>query len=128
MDDDMEHVPYGRYECDQCGACCKGTLIIEADYLDARREPRLLDLQIGPYRVTQCELEEEEKVALLACGRDRPCRCLGRDNRCTIYPTRPNACVAFEAGSRQCQGARAELGIEPLPPLIPTASPQVPHP
>jgi hypothetical protein len=49
MDDDT--VPYGLYECDQCGACCKGTVIVEADYLDTRREPRLIaDVQVGPYR------------------------------------------------------------------------------
>ena len=126
MDDDMEQVQFGRYECDQCGACCKGTFIVEADYLDVRREPRVIELQVGPYRVTRRELEEEEKVALLACGRDNPCRCLGPDNRCTIYPTRPNACVAFEAGSQKCQDARAELGIAPLPPLLPAPPPQAP--
>jgi Fe-S-cluster containining protein len=128
MDDDTEQVSYGRYECDQCGACCKGTFIVEVDYLDARRDPRLLDQQIGSYRVTQRELEEEGKVALLACGHHQPCGCLGEDNRCTIYPTRPNACVDFEAGCQKCQDARAELGIEPLLPLIPTARSQVPPP
>ena len=126
MDDDAEQVPYGHYECDQCGACCRGTFIVEADYLDARREPRLLDPQVGPYRVTQRELEEEEKVALLACGSDNPCPCLGQDNRCTIYPTRPNACVAFEAGSQKCRNARAELGIGPLSPILSRIPPQAP--
>ena len=126
MDDDTEQVPFGRYECDQCGACCKGTFIVEADYLDVRREPRLLELQVGSYRVTRRELEEEEKVALLACGTDNPCRYLGPDNRCTIYPTRPNACVAFEAGSQKCQNARAELGIGSLPPLLPEIPPPAP--
>ena len=47
MDDDMEQVQFGRYECDQCGACCKGTFIVEADYLDVRREPRVIELQVG---------------------------------------------------------------------------------
>ena len=32
-----------RYECDKCGACCKGTLIVEADDLDVLREPRLIN-------------------------------------------------------------------------------------
>jgi len=126
MDDDMEQVPFGRYKCDQCGACCKGTFIVEVDYLDARRELRLLELQVGPYQVTRRELEEEEKVAVLACGTDNPCRCLRQDNRCIMYATRPNACVAFEAGSQKCQDARAELGIGPLPPLLPTIPPQAP--
>jgi Fe-S-cluster containining protein len=122
MDDEL--APYGVYECDQCGTCCKGTVIVEADYLDARREPRLLETQIGPCIVSQRELEEEDKVLLLACGLDLPCRCLDPENRCSIYPTRPNACAAFEAGSRQCQEARAELGIRPLLPVLPILNPE----
>lgn len=31
------------FECDQCGACCQGPLIVEADDLDVMREPRLID-------------------------------------------------------------------------------------
>jgi hypothetical protein len=27
--------------CDQCGACCKGSSIVEADILDVLREPKL---------------------------------------------------------------------------------------
>ena len=123
---DEEVVPYGLYECDRCGSCCKGAFIVEADYLDVRREPRLLELQVGPYTVTHRELEEEEKVAQLACGSDKPCSCLGPDNRCTIYPTRPNACVGFEAGSQKCQNARAELGVSPLYPVLSGTPPQAP--
>ncbi len=28
------------FECDQCGVCCKGTLIGETDGLDFEREPK----------------------------------------------------------------------------------------
>jgi Fe-S-cluster containining protein len=116
MDD--ESVPYGLYTCDQCGACCKGTVIVEADYLDARREPRLILLQVGLCRVTPRGLEDDGKIVLLACGLDKPCRFLDAENRCTIYPTRPNVCVAFDAGSQQCQEARARLGIARLLPVL----------
>jgi Fe-S-cluster containining protein len=124
MDDEI--VPYGRYECDQCGACCKGTMVVEADYLDTRREPRLLIAQVGLYKVNQRELEEEEKIVLLACGLDKPCRFLNADGRCTIYPTRPTVCVALDPGSHQCQEARAELGLGSLSPVLPGISPQAP--
>lgn len=98
MDDEV--VPYGLYECDQCGACCKGTVIVEADYLDTRREPQLLQADVQCKRVSQRDLEEDEgKIVLLACGLDKPCTFLSPDNRCTTYATRPNVCVAFEAGS-----------------------------
>lgn len=32
-----------RYECDQCGACCTGRLIVQAEDLDVMREPRLIE-------------------------------------------------------------------------------------
>ena len=122
MDD--EPVPFGLYKCDKCGACCKGTVIVDADYLDTRREPRLLEAEVGPSKVDQRALEEDGKVVLLACGLDKPCSFLDSDNRCAIYPTRPNACVAFEAGSQQCQNARAELRLGALPPVLPVVPPQ----
>jgi len=44
------------------------------------------------------ELRDDMKIVLLACGKDKPCMFLAEDNRCSIYPTRPNACVGMEAG------------------------------
>ena len=54
--------------------------------------------------------------ALLACGPSRPCGMLGSDNLCAVYPTRPNCCVAFRAGSVQCQMARDMARLPPLQP------------
>ena len=102
-----------RPECDRCGACCAGVLIVEADYLDALREPRLLDADVSGRRVALDVLDDAHAV-LLACGTERPCRFLGPDNLCGIYPTRPNGCVAFEAGSEECQRARRLFGLPPL--------------
>jgi Fe-S-cluster containining protein len=108
-----------RYECDKCGACCKGSLIVEADELDVLREPRLVD--VNPHYVGKSvqevvhELQEEMKIVLLVCG--SRCPFLGTDNACTIYPTRPNDCVAMQAGDEQCQHARASVGLPPLEPL-----------
>ena len=63
------------------------------------------------------ELGELGKCLVIACGTNRPCPFLGGDNRCTIYPTRPNVCVAMQAGDEQCQAARAEMGLPPLLPV-----------
>ena len=43
------------YECDGCGACCEGHLLVEADLLDLLREPRLLEADrhrsgVGPLK------------------------------------------------------------------------------
>ena len=103
------------HECEQCGACCKGTLIVETDYQDVLREPRILAAQVGPYKVTVRELAKEGKVALLACGLERPCPFLGDDHRCTIYATRPDACREFEPGSERCREIRAQLATDRRP-------------
>jgi Fe-S-cluster containining protein len=118
------------YTCDKCGACCRH-LIIEIGPIDIAREPRFLALE--PFRTdgfvpdfTEDEAEEYllvgplvpgfEAGAMLACGPEFPCMMLGQDNLCTIYPTRPNCCVAMRAGSDQCQMARVSAGLMPLHP------------
>ncbi len=109
-----------QYECDQCGACCQGALIVEATWLDLKREPKIQDADPAfrdkTLREVQELLADEMRVIVMACGADRPCAMLDENQRCKIYPTRPNVCVAMEAGDEQCQGARKDFGIEPLEP------------
>lgn len=113
------------YECDSCGACCRH-LIVEADELDFARDPRLISLGVKPFRqtpgmsndYTDDETGEDlgplvpgyEAGGMLACGNTHPCPAQS-GNLCTIYPTRPNVCVAFRAGSLQCQDARLSEGL-----------------
>jgi Fe-S-cluster containining protein len=108
-----------QFTCDQCGACCRGTLIVEADDLDYLREPKLA--QADPYYTSLKPQEVLDKLTaefgtalIIACGQDRPCPFLSADATCSIYPTRPNACVGMQAGDEQCQQARLELGLEKL--------------
>ena len=105
-----------RFECDQCGACCKGALIVEADELDVLREPRIINadrIHRGKSVVQMVsEIQQQGKAIILACG--SPCSFLKPDNCCSIYPTRPNACVAMQAGDEQCQDARLAAGLVPL--------------
>ena len=102
-----------KYDCDSCGACCSGSLIVEAEWLDAVREPRLLDGDVAGRRISLDTLEEDGRCIILACGKS--CTFLS-DNRCSIYPTRPNGCVAFQAGDEQCQEVRRDRGLPPLQP------------
>lgn len=104
-----------KYQCDSCGVCCSGVLMVEAEWLDARREPRLLDADVSGKRFSLDVLEEDGRCVILAAT--KPCPFLGSDNRCSIYPTRPNSCVAFEAGSEQCQEVRRERGLASIQPL-----------
>ena len=108
-----------QYECDKCGECCKGSLIVEADELDVMREPRLIDADRSHAGRTVLQvlqgIQDNMQCVIVACG--SPCMFLGTDNACTIYPTRPNACVGMQPGDEQCQQARIDNGLPPLKPL-----------
>ena len=107
-----------KFDCDSCGACCKGHLLIECDEIDVLREPRLIeaDQHHRGKSVDQMvdEILNDCMGVLLNCG--QRCQFLGEDNRCGIYPTRPNCCVGMEPGDDQCQFCRS---VEGLPPLLP---------
>lgn len=107
------------YQCDRCGACCQGHLIVEADDLDVLREPRLIDADRhhagqSVERVVHA-IRHNWQAIHLAGG--QPCGFLGQDQLCSIYPTRPNCCVAMEAGDEQCQFAREAAGLPRLSPV-----------
>ena len=51
--------------------------------------------------------------ACLMAGKTLQCPFLS-SNACTIYPTRPNECVGFMAGSPKCQDTRRMENLEPL--------------
>ena len=104
------------HECDQCGACCKGHLVVEADELDVLREPRLASAD--PYYAEKSieqalqELQDECKCVIVAGS--RACTFLNGANQCSIYPTRPTDCVAMQASDEQCQASRDDEGLPPL--------------
>ncbi len=75
--------------CKRCGACCRNS-IIEIHHLDVVREPRLLEIATLMDADIPFESEWEKEYSLPS-----PCVFLV-DNKCTIYPTRPNVCVAFD--------------------------------
>lgn len=102
----------GKPECDCCGACCRGTLIVEAYWLDALREPRILGADVTGRHAPLDDLLDETRCILLAAN--APCPFLGDDRRCTIYCTRPNDCVGMQADDEQCQEARRACGLGPL--------------
>lgn len=107
-----------KYECDKCGACCQGSLIVEAEWVDLIREPRLkeADQYYRDHSLAEVFelLRDEMRIVTLACGYG--CPFLTADNTCSIYPTRPNVCVAMEAGDEQCQQTRRSAGAPPLSP------------
>lgn len=108
-----------EFECDQCGACCQGHLIVEVYALDVMREPHLATAAkpLSPeqtYETLMADLDQDGKCLVIAgVG---PCKFLTETFKCAIYSTRPNVCVAMKAGDEQCQLARGAAGLEPLEP------------
>jgi len=104
------------YQCDKCGVCCQGGLIVEAEWVDVVREPRLKEADPFYRDRSIAEvlelLRDEMRVVTLAAGRS--CLFLAEDKSCSIYPTRPNTCIEMEAGDEQCQQARQSAGLPPL--------------
>lgn len=96
----MTDSPFANFACDQCGACCQA-LIVEADEIDVRREPKLLEYLVGDRDrlrqglVSITLFSAETKSCPFLCG-----------GRCSIYQTRPLECVAVEPGDAKCQQAR----------------------
>lgn len=104
------------YECDGCGACCR-TFPIFASLPDARREPRVA--------AEGRELPPDQRTAewhyrLYPLPFLEACAFLDAGDRCDIYPTRPDVCRRFAAGSEQCQQARQRQGLMPLPAADPS--------
>jgi Fe-S-cluster containining protein len=103
-------------ECKRCGACCR-SMIVELGCHDMVREPKLAGLAT-PFRSTTggCgfiaggirdgDPNHEGACHWLAAGPGKPCPLLGSDNLCSIYPTRPNCCVAFPASGTRCRELR----------------------
>jgi uncharacterized protein len=94
-------------DCLSCGACCRDNRV-ELDDVDVARfeQAGRADLARAPYA------RREDGSVILVLRKDKRCKHLAEDNRCGIYPIRPDACSSFPVGSECCLSAREEeLGI-----------------
>ena len=96
--------------CNRCGACCR-TFPIFASEAAAEGELRIRDeaLALEPWLVT-----EGRAYRLHPLPFHETCCFLDAENRCDIYPTRPQVCRTFTPGEWQCRAARERLGLPPL--------------
>jgi Fe-S-cluster containining protein len=101
---------FSEFICDKCGACCQ-TLLVEAAWYDAIREPRIMSLTT----LTEQDLRQLDNVVVLYDTDKHQCPFLRDDtNECDIYPTRPTECVMVAAGDAKCQQARKMKGLGTL--------------
>ncbi len=99
-------------ECIKCGACCAFFRVSfywgETNVHSQGTVPVELTTSISPHHV--CMKGTERK----------PARCValtgdvGREVSCSIYEQRSSTCREFEAGTEDCNRARALHGIAPL--------------
>ena len=109
--------PPEKYVCDNCGACCKGHLIVECEDLDILREPRLIEADRHHHgKTVEQMLDAYANGMAVIIAIAKPCPFLAED-KCSIYPTRPNCCVALQAGDEQCQESREAEGLPRLLPV-----------
>jgi Fe-S-cluster containining protein len=119
------------YDCQSCGACCVPTYDVESyvhllqedvDRLDAAGQLEDLAVQTNRYGPIRYE---DPHWALLTKTQTQPeaeytvCKALsgpvGKDCSCSIYDSRPKACIDFQPGSLYCQAAREEIGLDRKP-------------
>jgi uncharacterized protein len=84
-----------RFECTQCGACCKNHGDYAFVYLtehDLREIPRFLGISRADFVERYCTRDEGWVVLRM----DEPaCAFLDERNRCKIYPVRPKQCATW---------------------------------
>ena len=85
-----------RFECTQCGNCCKNHGEYTYVYLTERELtdiPRFLGIAREDFLARYCTKEEGQYWSLRM---DTPaCPFLGDDNRCGISPVRPKQCATW---------------------------------
>lgn len=90
-------------DCLSCGACCHDAKVLLdlADFERWRKAGRrdLLD---------KAYIKRSSGKVTLRFLPDGRCRNLGGDNKCAIYPIRPDNCSAFVVGSEACLSARED--------------------
>jgi uncharacterized protein len=94
-------------DCLECAACCRDNRV-ELNEGDVERFAGAGrgELARPPYA------RRQDGRLILVLQSDRRCKHLGTDNKCGIYPIRPDACSTFPAGSECCLSSREEeMGI-----------------
>ncbi len=85
-----------RFECTQCGACCKNHgqyTFVNLSELDLERIPKFLGITRADFLARFCLVTKGYFASLRM---DSPaCPFLAADNRCSIYPVRPIQCATW---------------------------------
>ena len=93
------------FDCLECGACCRDNEVLVYDddverLVSGGRE----DVTKAPY----ARRRKDGRLVLTLLKSTKACHHLAKDNKCGIYPLRPDACSQFPMGSECCMFARED--------------------
>lgn len=88
-------VDAANFTCRQCGACCRieGIVRLKAD--DPAKIAAHLGMREADFIASETVLAPDRKCLVLKDRSDGACAMLDGDNRCRIYPVRPEKCRTF---------------------------------
>lgn len=97
-----------RFECTQCGNCCKSHGDATHVYL-AERDVQAIAAHLGLGREEFLARHAEREDGWIQLARSEPaCPFLEPDNRCAIYPVRPMQCRTWPFWLENLERARWE--------------------
>lgn len=83
------------FVCRRCGACCRIEGIVRLQEADPAKIAAHLGMSEADFIANETELSPDRRCLVLKDRPDGACAMLGPDNRCRIYPVRPEKCRTF---------------------------------
>ena len=103
-----------RFVCRRCGACCRIEGIVRLRDGDTARIAAHLGMDEADFIANETELAPDRKGLVLKDRSDGACAMLDDENRCRIYPVRPEKCRTFPYEWTNAESANYCLGLADL--------------
>ena len=88
-------VNISNFRCRQCGACCRIEGIVRLRDSDIAKIAAQLGMSEADFIANETEIAPDRKGLVLRDRLDGACAMLDENNRCRIYPVRPEKCRTF---------------------------------
>lgn len=83
------------FKCSRCGACCRIEGIVRLKNDDTLKIAEHLGMSEEDFIANETLLSPDRKCLVLKDRADGACAMLDENNRCRIYPVRPEKCRTF---------------------------------
>lgn len=84
-----------NFQCRQCGACCRIEGIVRLKDDDPAKIAAHLGMSEADFIAHETEIAPDRRGLVLKDRADGACAMLDENNRCRIYPVRPEKCRTF---------------------------------